>query len=41
MIQITKFNLNILRNEEHFNFLTELSELITAATPAALHITDE
>ncbi len=41
MVQITKFNLNTLRNEEHFNFLTDLSELITAATPAALNIEDE
>lgn len=41
MVQITKFNLNILHNEEHFNFLTDFSELITAATPAALNIADE
>ena len=41
MLQISKFNLNILRNEEHFNFLTDFSELITAATPAALNIADE
>lgn len=41
MVQITKFNLNILHNEEHFNFLTDFSELITAATPAALNIATE
>ena len=41
MVQITKFNPGYLHNEEHFNFLTDFSELITAATPAALHIADE
>ena len=41
MVQISKFNPSYLRNEEHFNFLTDLSELITAATPAALNIADE
>jgi len=41
MLQISKFNPSYLRNEEHFNFLTDFSELITAATPAALNIADE
>jgi len=39
--QISKFNPGSLRNEEHFNFLTDFCKLITVATPFALHITDE
>ena len=41
MVQITKFNPGYLRKEEHFNFLTDFRELLTAATPAALNTTDE
>ena len=41
MVQITKFNPGYLRNEEHFNLLTDLRELITVAIPFALHITGE
>lgn len=37
-MKIEKFNLNNLRNEEHFHFHSEVRELIAQETPEKLHI---
>jgi hypothetical protein len=39
-MKIIRLKLNLLRNEEWFNFFTEFKTLVTQATPGALNIDD-